>query len=198
MDKSVFSNVKIDTDTPLADYWSNAERAGLDIALVAPPSIASVQVRKGKVDELGETIRQQYAISLPDGPCWSGNGQVEFLGIGPGAWLAVWADNLPKNIDLLHQRSAPAASITDQSSAYRVFRISGSPVKEFLARGLRAGLLAPEFKTNSVLVTSIAHMGVIVWQADKAPTFVIAVARSYNESFCHWIADSIAGVIQAP
>jgi len=196
VDNSVCLHGKIDANTPFAHYWSEAKNAGLDIALLAPLSIASVQLRKAGAGEMARAINKYYTIQLPDGPRWSGNGQLEFLGTGPGAWLAVWSTNSPRNIDRLHEQSATMASIADQSSAYRIFRISGLPTKAFLARGLTVKLSEPEFKTGSVVVSSIAHMGVIVWQADEAPIVMIAVARSYCESFCHWISETISGVIQ--
>ncbi|VAW19609.1 Sarcosine oxidase gamma subunit [hydrothermal vent metagenome] len=196
MDNSVFSNAEIDANTPLAHYWSKAKTAGLDIALLAPLSVASVQARKARANEMGQAINKYYAIQLPDRPRWSGNGQVEFLGTGPGAWLAVWSTNSPQNIDQLCSQTRNLASIADQSSAYRIFTISGAPARAFLARGLAVKISEPEFKTSSVIVSAIAHIGVILWQTDEKPTFMIAVARSYSESFCHWISEAINGVIQ--
>ena len=196
VDSSVLTGAKIDADTKLAHYWSKAERAGLEIKLLAPTSIASMLSRKGKSRELTQAINKLHQIRLADGPESSGNGKLAFLGTGPGAWLAVWSTHSPRNIDLLCIETRNLASIADQSSAYRIFTISGTPTKALLARGLTMNIAEPEFKTGSVVVSFISHIGTIVWQTNDRPEVMIAVANSCCESFCHWISEALLGVIQ--
>ncbi len=196
MGSSVLTNAKIDADTPLAHYWSEAKRAGLEIKLLAPLSVASVHSRKGKSRELAQAINQLHHIRLHDGPKSSGNAKLEFLGTGPGAWLAVWPTHSAQNIDQLSLETRELASIADQSSAYRIFTISGTRTKALLARGLTMNLNEPGFTTGSVVVSSMAHIGVVVWQTNDSESVMIAVASSLRESFCHWIRETLYGLVQ--
>ena len=52
------------------------------------------------------------------------------------------------------------------------------------------------FTVGNVAVTSVSHLGAIIWRLDDAPdgrpVFEIAVARSLIESFHHWLDHSAA------
>ncbi|VAW20125.1 hypothetical protein MNBD_ALPHA11-761 [hydrothermal vent metagenome] len=191
-----FSDANGELNSPLARYWADAQLAGLSVTLLAPLNINSVQVRKGKADELAKALERHYKLSLVDGAICAGENDLVFLGTGPGAWLAAWPENLEPPIKQLAGQLDGLASITDQSSGYKLLRVSGETSKSLLARGLAVNLEAPNFKTSNVVVSSIAHIGVVIWQTDDQPTFIIAVASSYCESFCHWLSGAIKGVIQ--
>jgi len=191
-----FSDANGELNSPLAHYWADAKHAGLNVTLLAPLRINSVQVRKGQSAELAKALKRHHQLSLVDGAVCTGKSDLVFIGTGPGAWLAFWPENLEQPINQLTDQLDGLASITDQSSAYRLLRVTGAATKSLLARGLALNLEKPAFKTNDVLVSSIAHIGVVVWQIDDRPTFIIGVASSYCESFCHWLSGAIEGVIQ--
>jgi len=191
-----FSDADGELNSPLAHYWADAELASLNVTLLAPLNIGSVQARKGKIAELAKVLEQHYKLSLLDRSVCAGAEDLVFLGTGPGAWLAVWPDNPEQPINNLASQLDGLASITDQSSGYKLLRVSGAASKSLLARGLAINLEEPEFNKSDVVVSSIAHIGVVLWQTDDQPTFIIAVASSYCESFCHWLSGAIAGVIQ--
>jgi sarcosine oxidase gamma subunit len=61
-------------------------------------------------------------------------------------------------------RAADLASVTDQSGSH-----------------------ADAFGPGSAATSVIAHIGVIVWQVDDAPTYDLAVFRSLHAGLRHWI-----------
>jgi methylglutamate dehydrogenase subunit D len=50
------------------------------------------------------------------------------------------------------------------------------------------------FRPDSVATTVIAHIGVIFWQLDDAPTFEVATFRSYAFSFRRWLDATAAAL----
>ena len=86
------------------------------------------------------------------------------------------------------------ASVSDQSSAYVVQRLSGSGARTLLQRGLAIDLNHETFRAGSVASTAIAHIGVNLWQVDDQPTYDVAIARSYAGSFRHWFDQATAAL----
>lgn len=132
-------------------------------------------------------------LALPAGPEAVIAGDRTIVGTGPGSWLLL-RDSAPGGwIDALESELGDAASIADQSSAYAVLRLSGPGARRLLARGAFLDFHPDAFQPGSAAVTLIAHMGAIVWQRDDAPTYEIAVFRSYAASFWHWIESAASG-----
>ena len=48
------------------------------------------------------------------------------------------------------------------------------------------------FGPGDAAVTSVAHVGVHLWQIDAAPTYELAVPRSLAAAFWHWLVESAA------
>jgi sarcosine oxidase subunit gamma len=77
--------------------------------------------------------------------------------------------------------------VSDQSSGYVVYRLAGPAARTLLQRGAAIDLHPAAFPPRAAAVTMIAHLGVILWLADEAPTFEVAVFRSFAGSFQHWL-----------
>lgn len=146
----------------MADPFTMLERHGL--------AMATVMARKG-VDPAAIEVAA---------------GDVELRSTGPGTWLAIGGDP-----EALAERLRGLAAVSDQSSGYIVYRLSGEGARTLLRRGAFIDLHPSAFSTGSVAVTMIAHIGVILWQVDDEPTFDVALFRSFDESFRHW-AESVA------
>jgi sarcosine oxidase subunit gamma len=84
------------------------------------------------------------------------------------------------------------ASLSDQSDARAVLRLSGPKLRETLAKGCAVDLHARAFRPGDTAITAIAHIGVQLWQVDEGPTFDILVARSMAGSFWRWFSASAA------
>lgn len=146
-------------------------------------AIAAVMARKNiGADAIGAALN----MTLADGPVLSYGPDILLVGTGPGCWLAI-ADAAPDFAASLTARLAGLASITDQSSGYSITRIAGEGARRLLQRGAAIDLHPAAFAAGSVATTVIAHIGVIFWQIDDAPTYDIATFRSFAGSFSHWL-----------
>ena len=154
--------------------------------------LATVMARK-TVD--AAAVGERLGVEAPDGPFWRQGEGIALLGTGRGTWLAYAEQAAPDWAATLQGRLGPLASVSDQSSGYRMFRLSGSGARGLLQRGAAIDFHPASFGPGSVATTVIAHIGVIVWRlADEDPVYHLAVFRSLAGSFRHWY-DANAGVL---
>ena len=157
-------------------------------------TIASITSAKGKSAEVKAAIQTAYGVALPDTPLRvTGNG-IAFIWHGPDQWMAI-ADRGTNNRDIeveLKPVLEGKAAVVDQGDGRAVVRVSGTHVRGVLAKGFAIDLHPSAFKTNSVAITHAAHIGCIIWQIDAAPTYEIAMFRSFADSFMDWLTHSAA------
>jgi methylglutamate dehydrogenase subunit D len=153
--------------------------------------LATVMARHG-ADLAG--IEQALGFAPPIGPTLAGNGTITLIGTGPGSWLAYSEGDEHRLADRLHATFGDTASICDQSSGYLLFRISGTGARQLFQRGASIDVHPSVFRPGCVATTTIAHIGVILWQLDDVPTYEIALFRSYADSFRHWLEATAATV----
>jgi len=87
---------------------------------------------------------------------------------------------------------AGLASVSDQSDGRVVVRVGGPRARDTLAKGLPIDLHPRAFKPGDAAVSVVAHIAVHLWQIDPAPTYELAVPRSFAASFCDWLAAAAA------
>jgi sarcosine oxidase subunit gamma len=87
---------------------------------------------------------------------------------------------------------ADLAAIVDQDHGRVVLRVTGPNVRDALAKGFAVDLRARAFKPGDTAVTSVAHIGVKLWQIDDARTYDIAIPRGFASSIWHWLEASAA------
>jgi methylglutamate dehydrogenase subunit D len=177
---------------PYADAGSDlriAEQLGFGLATV---------MSRGHDAALMARIADRFGVELPSGPVRSAQRETAFVGIGPGTWLACreaadpnWASELATTLSGL-------ASVSDQSSGYAVLRITGPAARDLLSRGAFIDFHPSVFAPRSTAVTTIAHIGVMLWQLDDTPTYDVALFRSYAVSFWHWIEITCAAIGVTP
>jgi sarcosine oxidase subunit gamma len=162
-----------------------SERIGLGIATVA--------ARKSNAEALNETVANTYGVQLPSGSRVAQGAQVNFIGYGPGQWLAV--SEILANEALardLSEKLEGLASISDQSGGRTVLKVRGPHARDVLAKGLPIDLDPRVFPLGSAVTSIISHMGVQMWQLDDTRSYDIAVFRSLSESFWSWLTASAA------
>jgi methylglutamate dehydrogenase subunit D len=147
--------------------------------------LAIIQARKG-VD--ATMIGNVLGVAAPTGPSRAGDEQFTLIGLGTGAWLAVCGKPEGDWPERVGQQLTGLASVTDQSSAYCVLRLTGTRVAELLQRGISIDLHPESFGTRSAAATVMEAIGVIVWRFDAGAGFELAVPRSYVSSVRHWLA----------
>jgi methylglutamate dehydrogenase subunit D len=163
--------------------------AGVSVGERAP-QIATV-IARGSLAEFAQRLKTAFGIELAYGCKTSSAGGLSLVATGPRAWLAVreGGDNIVNN---LREGLADSAAITDQSSGYAVLRISGAKARATFEKGLGVDLHPAAFQPGDAVSTSCAHLNVVIWQIDDAPTYDVAVPRSFAAAFCHWLSESAA------
>ncbi len=179
-------------ESPFANLRSMGAGTGVIVVERTDLAIATVIARRDKTVELSAAVERHFGIVPPAGAKWAGNNGVKLLGTGPGKWLAISEVQTADFVTTLETQLHGLASVADQSGGLGVLRLTGSALLPTLEKGLQIDLTPDAFPTNSVAVTSIAHIGTTLWKIDDRPTIDIAVARSLAGSFQHWLEVSAA------
>ena len=158
--------------------------------------LATVALRKGQGEALGQRVKERFGLLLPDGPRRQAAGGVAFAGTGPGMWLAARERGGNDFAAALEAELGDLAAVTDQSDGYAVLRLTGPELRNALAKLIPLDLHARAFKPGDVASTVASHMGVTLWRlddaADGSPVFEFAVFRSLAGSFWHALSQSAA------
>jgi methylglutamate dehydrogenase subunit D len=148
--------------------------------------LATVLVHNGKDRRLADRLRKVLSLELPPGPRRTSAGDVAFLGVGPGAWLATLEQGGNAFARGLNEGFGELASISDQTDGLAVLRVTGLKVRDALARLVPLDLHPREFKVGNVASTRAALVGVTLWRLedlDGSAVFEIALYRSLAGSF---------------
>jgi methylglutamate dehydrogenase subunit D len=166
---------------------------GVSVALRTDRALAAVTMRKGQGAALARRVGEAFGIEPPSTPRRVATGPIAFAWAGPGHWLVshVGMEGRAFETRLRHEL-ADLASVSDQSDARLLVRVAGARVRDALAKGVMVDLHPRTFAPGDAAVTSIAHVGVHLWQLDDVPAYEFAVARSFAASFWHWLMASAA------
>jgi methylglutamate dehydrogenase subunit D len=152
---------------------------------------ASIMARRGiGARQIGAAL----GLVASEGPRWTGAHGTALIGVGPKAWLA-YREPPPLNWHSdLRERLMAIGSVSDQSGAYRRFRLTGPGARTVLQRGAPIDLDPASFGVGASAVTAIARVGVIVLQLETTPVFDVLVDRSYAESMLDWLEQAVAAL----
>ncbi len=183
------------TLTPRSAFmdWHPPHTSKLEVTARESLTMASFAAVRGKDGAMREAVRQAYGVDLPKG-CGrvEGNG-ITFVWAGPDQWLAIAEGDGTRDLESeLKAKLEGIASVVDQSDGRVIVRISGTSAREVLAKGVPVDLHPRVFGPGSVAITHASHIGVILWQLDDAPTYELAMFRSYADSFAHWLFEAAA------
>ena len=173
--------------------WKPLKTSQLAIDVRETLTLASFAAFKGKKDQVKGAIRERYGVDLPDTPQRVEGKDIAFIWAGPDQWIAIAEREQNRDIEVeLKPLLDGLSSVVDQSDARAVVQISGPRARDVLAKGMPIDLHPRAFKANNVAITHASHIGIIFWQIDDAPTYQIAMFRSFADSFVHWLLESSA------
>ncbi len=174
-------------------HWSPPATKGLAVEPRENLTMANLGAFKGKADALAEAIRTAYGVDLPRRPGRAEGQGIAFVWAGPDQWLAIAERTNNRDLEVELKKTVPSlASIVDISDGRVVVRISGPRARDVLTKGVPVDLDPRAFKPGDAAITHASHIGVVLWQLDTAPTYELAMFRSYVDSFAHWLSDSAA------
>lgn len=119
---------------------------------------------------------------------------VTVLWLGPDEWLVLTAPGAETAL-AGRLRAALAdlhAAVTDVTGNRALFRLSGPMAREVLLKGCGLDLHPRAFKPGQCAQTLLARAGVIVRQADEAPSYDLLPRRSFGEYVWAWLIDAMA------
>jgi len=174
-----------------------AERTGLGIARIV--------ARKGQGARLAELFESSFGIEPPHGPRRAGRGDVAIAGVGRETWIATCDGAGNGFAESLRRALGDCASVSDQSDAHAILRLTGPRVRAALAKLTPIDIHPRSFPVNSVAQTLCGYVNVTLWRLEDAvqgdPVFEIWAAGSFAASLHQAISHCAAEfgfVRQAP
>lgn len=176
---------------PIPGHHGADAAAGVTLTPRNDLALATVIARRGQHDRLAQRVRDTFGLDLPATPRRAEAGPTAFVWSGAGEWLACAEGIEPATFEgRLRSELAGLASVSNQSDGRTIVRVSGPRARDMLAKGVMVDLHPRAFGPGDVAVTSIAYIGAHLWQLDAAPTYELAVYRSFGVSFWRWLIET--------
>ena len=168
--------------------WAPRSTTAVAFGIRDDLTIASLAAAKGQTEALSAAIRKAYGIDLPTVSARVASKDIAFIWSGHDQWIAIAERQNSRDLETeLKPQLTGLAAVVDHSDGRAVVRVSGQRARDVLAKGIPIDLHSRVFKTNSVAITHASHIGVTLWQIDDTPTYDLALARSFANSFTHWL-----------
>lgn len=168
--------------------WTTRNTTAIAFSVRDDLTIAGLAAFNGQSNALKAAVRQAYGLELPSTPQRIATNDIAFIWSGPDEWIAIAERRDGRDLEFeLKPLLAGLAVVVDQSDGRAVVGVSGSRARDVLAKGVPIDLHPRVFKPGSVAITHASHIGVMLWQIDDKPTYELALARSFADSFMHWL-----------
>ncbi len=167
--------------------------AGVTATLLDGFGLATLIAAPGGAQALSQAVEGRLGIALPTTPKIASGASHDVVWSGPDQWLLRAPTR--EGFSGLQEAFSPHAAVNDQSDARAAMRLSGTHVRDVLAKGVMLDLHPVAFAVGDTALTSIAYIGVHLWRLADGPdgsVFEIMVARSMVGSFWSWFAASAA------
>ncbi|RVU21222.1 sarcosine oxidase subunit gamma [Methylobacterium oryzihabitans] len=169
-------------------YGATAGAPGLHVAPRDRLGLATIVAANGREGALAGRLAAFGGLPEPGKACMSGERGLVWS--APGQWLAVAED--PRALAGLAEDLRGLAAVTEQSGSRAVLRLTGPRARDTLSKGVAVDLHPRAFEPGDAAVTVIAHVGAQLWQRDAAPTYDLAVPRSFAVSVWTWLDGAAA------
>ncbi|WP_376986994.1 sarcosine oxidase subunit gamma [Bosea sp. R86505] len=166
---------------------------GVRVQLREGLGIASLIAGREQEPALERALESRYGLSLPTGPAAVSSASHTLLWSGPGQWLLLAASGAGFAEDCAGL--AGLAAVAEQSDGRAVLSLSGTMVRQTLAKGCMVDLHPRAFPVGMTALTSIAYVNIQLWRAEDGPegaVYEVMVPRSMAGSFWSWFSASAA------
>ena len=117
-------------------------------------------------------VRDAFSVELTDAPRRSVGAGIEFIGIGPGRWLALAPET--GLAQRLEAALALAASIFEQGGGLVLLEAEGGAMDGLLAKLAPLDLNPDVFPVGAAATTTAAHVNMTLWRCEGG---VLALRR---------------------
>ena len=132
-----------------------------------------------------------HADELPRTGESASAGASSLLGIGPGRWLLVEANAIPSGSrGPLEQLTLPFEIAIEIGDAWTQIAISGTAMRDLLAKGCALDLHHSVFREGACAVMSFAHLRCVLFRFGAG--FRLFIGRSYAASLAEWLIEAAA------
>jgi heterotetrameric sarcosine oxidase gamma subunit len=185
--------------TPLSRIYAagrhGVERreAGLALAELADFELVQVMARRGMWSAADQACRDAYGKPAPGKPQAVEAPGALLIWSGPDQFLVLSARDAGSAREKARLAFAGLASLSEQSDARSLIRISGAKARDMLAKVCSLDLHPAIFPAGTAAATSIDHTPVNLWRGgDSSGTAVyyLLVFATFAESLWHTLLDS--------
>ena len=171
-----------------------AGRSNSAVTITPEPFVAMVDVRLPAAAADAELL----GARLPTTPnSWVATGVGRIIWLGPGEWLLTSTAHAPDELeDRVEQTVQPLGGAVVDVSAQRIgVRLTGSRVRDLLAKGCSIDLHPRSFTPGTAVQSNIAQAGVILLALSDADSgdrgdFLVLVRSSFAGYLADWLLDA--------
>ncbi|WP_349371244.1 sarcosine oxidase subunit gamma [Salinarimonas sp.] len=177
---------------PLADLAAKSDpigsgAPGVVLTPLAPGRMTLLVARADAQVAAAASLAASLGLAPPEPGEVSRDADRRLVWTGPGQWLLVAESAAP-----LAPLDEALVSVSDQTGARVLVRVSGPRAADALAKGLLVDLHPRAFGPAAAATTTMAHLGVLVWR--EADGFVLAGGRSTAADLWRFLVASAAGL----
>jgi sarcosine oxidase, subunit gamma len=183
-------------ESPLAQVLEAIPEPATDTGLWLSecPPMGHINLRGDPADlDFAELVRRGTNILLPEVPNTSlSSTGVSALWLGPHEWLIVTSGGLESAVQssLRETLANRNHAVTDITSGNAVISLSGTRVRDVVAKGCSIDLYERFLGPASCAQTHIAKASVLIWRSDDSSRLNLIVRRSFAEYLALWLQDA--------
>ncbi|UCI18687.1 sarcosine oxidase subunit gamma [Mesorhizobium sp. B2-1-8] len=173
-------------------YGAQGE-AGVTLTEIRNFDLVQVMARRGKAAEMAKAAKARFGLAAPETPKTAGAAEATLIWSGPDQFFVLSKGGRHQAASLSPVFAA-SASLSDQSHARVLIRISGAKARALLAKLSSIDLYPATFPVGAAAATSMDHTSVTLWRGNDAPdgqaVFNVLVFATFAESLWHTMLDS--------
>lgn len=178
----------IETESVSARLGRQDGPAGVTVREIREFDLALVACRHGKWAELIKNAKSRFGVEPPALPEAVQGGQALFVWSGPEQFLVLAPRKAAPLAGELAETLGEAASVSDQSDARCLLKLSGPHVRDMLAKLVAVDLDDTCFPAGAAAVTVLDHTNVCLWRdPGGAADYRVLCLTSYAGSIWHAI-----------
>ncbi len=139
---------------------------GISLTELRDTALVQVMARRGKCAETAKAVKLVFGVAPPDRPGVAKSKNFTLIWSGPDQFLALsTVKDRHSNQDLNHHFGG-LASLSDQSDGRVLVSVSGSRVRDMLAKICSLDLHPDVFPIGCAAITAIDHLSTNIWRGD--------------------------------
>jgi heterotetrameric sarcosine oxidase gamma subunit len=154
--------------------------------------LIQVMARRGRWAEMANAANARFGVTPPEKPSTVRAKEAMLVWSGPDQFL-VLSKGGTNTLEMLEPPFAGVASLSDQSHARALIRISGPSARAMLAKLSSIDLHPSAFPPGAAAATSMDHTSVTLWRGDDSEgqaVFDLLVFATFAQSLWHTILDA--------